>query len=302
MSDRMTQNVAPVSDGSAAAAALRHDGYCRVANVLDAALLGQVRGLSTAALGMSATPEHRAQWRAEGSLIPLSDHPAFSALIASSAIRGMFDALALEDCRYSSGYVISKPPGGPALFWHQDWWGWRHPISYTDRVAQIALFIYLTDTAPANGCLRVIPGSHRRRHRLHAVIDAHAEALARVDDPSNPAFAEDSDAVAVPVQAGDIVIADARLIHGAYPNGSGGERTCITLWFHPGYHDLPEALRARLRLVYRREGVDTDPGAAEGLRPDLWPEPHRSRIMPLLIDYAGCAEPEPWERSPVGLK
>jgi ectoine hydroxylase-related dioxygenase (phytanoyl-CoA dioxygenase family) len=290
-----------MSDHASTRRALLQDGYCRVRQVLDEPAIARTRANSAAALETAATPEHRAQWRAEGSLIPLSDHPAFSALIASPAIRSMFDALALEDCRYSSGYVISKPPGGPALFWHQDWWGWRHPISYTDHVAQVALFIYLTDTAPANGCLRVIPGSHRRRHRLHAVIDAHDQALARVDDPSNPAFAEDSDAVAVPVRAGDIVIADARLIHGAYPNGSGGERTCITLWFHPGYHDLPEELRARLRLVYRREEVDTDPGAAEGLRPDLWPEPHRSRIMPLLIDYDGSAAPEAWERSPVGL-
>jgi ectoine hydroxylase-related dioxygenase (phytanoyl-CoA dioxygenase family) len=168
-------------------------------------------------------------------------------------------------------------------------------------VAQVALFIYLSDTTPANGCLRVVPGSHRRRHRLHDIIDAHAHTLARVDDPDDPAFAPHGDAIDVPVAAGDVVVADARLIHGAHPNASAAERTCITLWFHPGYHGLPDSLRARLQMVYRREGVDTDPGAAAGLRPDRWPEPHRSRILPLLIDYAGDAAPEPWERSPVSL-
>jgi hypothetical protein len=276
------------------------DGFCHLRGVLDAASLVEVRAIAAAALARTATPEHRAQWRSEGSLVPLADHPEFSVLIANPAIRGALAALGLEDLRYSSGYVISKPPRGPALFWHQDWWGWRHPLSFTDRIAQIALFFYLTDTTPANGCLRVIPGSHRRRHPLHDIIDAHDQALARVDDPDNPAFAAHPDAVSVPVTAGDVVVADARLIHGAHSNASDAERTNITLWWHPGYRDLPESLRARLQAVYRREGVDTDTGGAS-LTPDQWPEPHRSRVAPLLIDYAGAAAPEPWERSPVGL-
>lgn len=279
---------------------LLHDGFCHLRGVLDAAALAEVRAIAAAALAETATPEHRAQWRSEGSLVPLSDHPEFSVLIANPAIGRALAGLGLSDLRYSSGYVISKPPHGPALFWHQDWTGWRHPISFTDRVCQIALFFYLTDTTPANGCLRVIPGSHRRRHPLHDIIDAHDKALARVDDPDNPAFASHPDAVSVPVTAGDMVVADARLIHGAHPNASDAERTNITLWWHPGYHDLPESFRARLQAVYRREGVDTDTGGS-GLRPDQWPEPHRSRVLPLLIDYAGSAAPEPWERSPIGL-
>ena len=50
----------------------------------------------------------------------------------------MFERLGLQGTRFSSGYVISKPAGGPALFWHQDWWGWRHPISREGRIAQVA--------------------------------------------------------------------------------------------------------------------------------------------------------------------
>lgn len=128
-------------------------------------------------------------------------------------------------------------------------------------------------------------------------IDAHDQALARVDDPDDPAFASHADALAVPVTAGDMVVADARLIHGAHANSSDAERTNI----HPGYRGPPESLRARLQAVYRREGVDTDAGGAS-LRPERWPEPHRSRVLPLLIDYAGAAAPEPWEHSPVGLR
>ena len=115
--------------------------------------------------------------------------------------------------------------GGPALFWHQDWWGWQHPISREDRIAQVALFLYMTDTTRENGCLSLIPGSHRRPHPLHDLVDAHDPTLAEVRNPDDAAFASHPDEVDVPVTAGDVVVVDARLIHGAHPNRSDKERT-----------------------------------------------------------------------------
>ncbi|MEC8595240.1 MAG: phytanoyl-CoA dioxygenase family protein [SAR324 cluster bacterium] len=56
---------------------------------------------------------------------------------------------------------ISKPPKSPALFWHQDWWDWNEPSSFTYQMAQVFVMIYLKDTTPQNGCLRVIPGSNK---------------------------------------------------------------------------------------------------------------------------------------------
>ena len=61
------------------------------------------------------------------------------------------------------------------LFWHRDWWGWNHPVSYGDPVPQqVFLMYYTVDTTPGNGCLRLIPGSHLERHPMHdAVPDAY---------------------------------------------------------------------------------------------------------------------------------
>ena len=276
---------------------LLDDGYCLVPGVLDPPSLGAVRKMAEAALA-TVGPEHRAQWKSQGSLVALSDHPASAELIAHPALRATFGRMGLGGARFSSGYVISKPPGGPALFWHQDWWGWRHPISRTGRIAQIALFLYMTDTRRENGCLRVIPGSHRRRHPLHEVIDAHDPALAAVEHPDDPAFASHPDQVDVPVTAGDVVIADARLIHGAHPNRTDRERTNITLWWHPHYADLPAEIRARLWRVVEREETDTDTAADRSLRPRLWPEPSRSRVLPVMVEDPGPAAPEPWVRTP----
>jgi len=280
-------------------AQLFDSGYTIVEGVLDGGALDRLRSLSARCLA-ELSPEHRAKYRSEGSLIPVADYPEFADFIGHKAIRSAFDRLGLDDVRFTSGYVISKPPQGPALFWHQDWWGWDDPISYTDRLAQVFVFLYLTDTNPENGCLRVIPGTHRKRHPMHDVMDAHSEDMARIADPDSAAYADHPDAVAVPVKSGDMVIGDARLIHGAYPNTSRSERTLITLWYHPDYGTLPEPIRARLQEIYCRRGVDTDSDSG-GLYPETWPRAERDKLAGLLPDCAGSAAPQPWNRMPVGL-
>ena len=288
---------APAWDSEAARARLAADGFCHVPGVLDPASLGTTRETAEAALS-AVGADHRAQWKSQGSLIALADHPSFAPLVTHPGFQEMFRRLGFRGTLFSSGYVISKPPGGPALFWHQDWWGWRHPISRQDRIAQVALFLYMTDTTRENGCLRLIPGSHRRPHPLHDLVDAHDPTLAEVKNPDDPAFASHPDAVDVPVTAGDVVVVDARLIHGAHPNRSEGERTNITLWWHPDYEDLPASLRARIWQLYEREGSDTDIAADRALRPDSWPEPYRSQALPFVVTDPGPVEPEPWVRTP----
>ena len=287
----------PAWDGEAARSRLEADGFCHVPQVLDPDALVATRAAAEAALGTVDT-DHRAQWRSQGSLVPVADHPAFAALIAHAGFPKMFERLGLPGTLFSSGYVISKPPGGPALFWHQDWWGWQHPISREGRIAQVALFLYMTDTTRENGCLRLIPGSHRRPHPLHDLVDAHDPTLAEVRNPDDAAFAPHPDEVDVPVTAGDVVVVDARLIHGAHPNRSGRERTNITLWWHPDYEALPASLRARIWKLYRREEIDTDAAPGRTLRPDTWPEPQRSRVTPFLVTDPGPVAPEPWNRTP----
>ena len=298
--DTMNDTIDPRAgawDGAAARRRLDADGFCLVPGVLDPDSLRATREMADAALA-SVGADHRAQWKSQGSLIAVSDHPSFAALIAHPGFQDMFRHLGFGGTLFSSGYVISKPPGGPALFWHQDWWGWQHAISRDARIAQIALFLYLTDTTRENGCLRLIPGSHRRAHQLHDLVDAHDPTLAEVKNPDDAAFASHPDEIDVPVTAGDVVVVDARLIHGAHPNRTDLERTNITLWWHPDYEDLPAEIRARIWQLFAREESDTDIAADRSLRPDTWPEPYRSRALPFVVTDPGPVAPEPWVRTP----
>jgi ectoine hydroxylase-related dioxygenase (phytanoyl-CoA dioxygenase family) len=157
--------------------------------------------------------------------------------------------------------------------------------------------IYLSNTSVQNGCLRVIPGSHRCQHRLHSLPVAHEQSLSHIEDPDDIAYQSDESEAAVEVTAGDVVLIDPRLLHSAYANNSESERSLITLWYLPEFESLPEPVQARYVQIFNRHELDTGDNAAGKLL-DGWPEKHRRAIEDLEPTYHGRVEPHAWNRAP----
>ena len=133
----------------------------------------------------------------------------------------------------SAGAIIllSKPPHGPPLYWHQDATYWNHPMSALPWPSRVFLSYYLVDTTRENGCLRIIPGTHRKRTELHDLLpDAHSPEMQRADE-THLAFTEQPGEIDIPVQAGDLVIADGRVLHAAWPNNTDTRRTLVLEWW-----------------------------------------------------------------------
>ena len=190
-------------------AQLIRDGYCVFEQVLTPEMLARVRDASDGLLAAQSA-EHFDDQKSTGSMISVYDDPFFADLVAYAPALNALTALGYPNPRWSSGFVISKPGHSPPLFWHQDWWGWNDPISYTDVPQQLFLMYYLVDTRIENGCLRVIAGSHRKRHPMHDVVHtAHTDELRRATDPSHPVYQPIPEDQAVPVRAGDLVIGDS---------------------------------------------------------------------------------------------
>ena len=147
-------------------------------------------------------------------------------------MRRLAGASAAGDLRWISGYLSIKEPRSPCLWWHQDWWCWDHPISYRKAPVQIAVLCYLTDTAPDNGALRIVEGSHLNSFPIHAILpEAHGEAASGLA-PGHPAMSDLREQTTIRVRAGDAVILDYRLLHGTHANNSDFRRDCILLVLH----------------------------------------------------------------------
>lgn len=259
---------------------LLRDGYCRIPGVLDAETLDRMRGVSGELTG-AMSDEDRRTHKYTGSMISLADDERFSELIAYAKTLEAFQSLGFEDLRWTSGYVISKPPHSPSLFWHQDWGGWNEPESYEEAPLQLFAMFYLVDTTPENGCLRVIPGTHVRRHQLHEVLaEAHSKATYEGDESSTEHEAVEGE-VDVPVMAGDLVIGDARLLHASHPNDSDASRTVVTIWYIPGFGGLSASLRRMFGTIHanRSSGVY-----------EAWSAEARERVRGLLPPMEGAAD------------
>ena len=225
---------------------ITQDGYCVIEDVLDADMLEQLRKVSDEMIAQQDAA-HLENFASQGCIIAFHKEPFMGRLVAYPRALEVFAGLGFDEPKWLSGFVISKPPGGPPLRWHQDGFWWNQPVSYTKRAQQWFLMYYLVDTTRHNGCLRVLPGSHLKRHALHAYIpeyENNMDKFNRVEDPDHPLFQPADGEVEVPVKAGDLVIGDARLFHSAHRNQSDAWRTVLTLWYWPDFNAMPEETRA----------------------------------------------------------
>ena len=162
--------------------------------------------------------------------------------LAHPSIRDVLTRLIGPNVKCMQSMLFIKSAGKPGQAWHQD----EAFIPTRDR-SLTGAWIALDDATVENGCLWVIPGSHRpgviwpaKEHddeRFDCVVEAF-------DFPYT-----DDDAVAVEVTAGSIVFFNGYLLHRSFPNrAAGGFRRALVNhymsaesllpWRHPGNGSL----------------------------------------------------------------
>lgn len=244
---------------------LLKNGYCLVDGCLPGGSVDRLRDWSDEWLNRSDHPPH---WKYQGSDVKISGirtqakrSPHFPRdevvdfLIEHPT--SIMSALGISDLKSGGVFqIISKPPGAPALYWHQDWARWDDPISMSPWPQQVFLNWYLTDTSVKNGCIRVIPGSHLRRLELHDhLVQAHEAGGYEIKETNEWMFIDHPDAVDVPVKAGQLMIGDARLLHGTHPNLSTERRTVLLGWYYRRSNEIPADWRGSVP----QEILDRDP-------------------------------------------
>ncbi len=221
---------------------LLRDGYCLVDGLLPVGSIERLREWSD---GWLARTEHPSHWKYQGSDVKINSIRNRSKRSPDLPQDGVVDFLIEHPSAIMSGLgfgdfkaggvfqIISKPPDAPALYWHQDWARWDDPISMSPWPQQVFLNWYLTDTHVENGCIRVIPGSHLKRFELHDhLVQAHEAGGYNIKETNEWMFIDHPDAIDIPVKTGQLLIGDARLLHGTHPNRSMTRRTVLLGWFY----------------------------------------------------------------------
>ncbi|MCE2407013.1 MAG: phytanoyl-CoA dioxygenase family protein [Pseudomonadales bacterium] len=221
---------------------LLRDGYCLVDGLLPVGSIERLREWSD---GWLARTEHPSHWKYQGSDVKINSIRNRSKRSPDLPQDGVVDFLIEHPSAIMSGLglgdfkaggvfqIISKPPDAPALYWHQDWARWDDPISMSPWPQQVFLNWYLTDTHVENGCIRVIPGSHLKRFELHDhLVQAHEAGGYNIKETNEWMFIDHPDAIDIPVKTGQLLIGDARLLHGTHPNRTMTRRTVLLGWFY----------------------------------------------------------------------
>ena len=261
-------------------------GYITFENVLETEMVDELSRVTDGLLA-EQSKEDAEYYRYQGSNITVNyQHPVFARLFALPRALAALSALGFDAPKFRSGHLLSKPPNAPPLYWHQDWVAWDDECSGWEVAAQVFLMYYLTDTNRENGCLRLLPGTHRKRIPFHDELPpAHEEKIygASLD---SAVFTTHPDEVDVPVKAGDLVIGDARLLHAAHANRTNQHRSLLTLWYFPDYDSLPDSIKAR---TARKKPLKP---------PDWWEGDVGAAVEPLIPYYEGEAEPSVYNRVP----
>jgi len=264
-------------------------GYCLFNNIINSQMLVELKKVTDKVLSMQDISHFKRQ-QTTGSMVLIDWEMAYrynvmAKFISHPKMLGALAELGFNDPKFGHGRIISKPPHSPPLYWHEDGRFWGDPVSYTSQPIQCFLMVYLTDTTPKNGCLRVIPGSHLKRHPLHDQVPSKQnEAIATYANPEDIVFQRVEGEVDLPMKAGDLVIGYATLFHSAHSNQSDQSRTVLTMWYYPDFVNLPEPSQASVADQERAGGFNQiDTVSLQSTTQAL--------MEPLRIAYKGNAAP-----------
>ncbi len=151
---------------------------------------------------------------------PSQQHPVFEKIRRHDRILDIVSQLIGPDI-YTNGDKMNMklPDVGSPVEWHQDWAFYPHT---NDDI--LAVGITLDESTRKNGCLMVIPGSHKG-----PILDHHQDghfvgAVTEHDfDLGN--------AVPIELDPGDISIHHVRALHGSMPNTSGVARRLLLIQY-----------------------------------------------------------------------
>jgi ectoine hydroxylase-related dioxygenase (phytanoyl-CoA dioxygenase family) len=145
--------------------------------------------------------------------------PVFAAFATSSAVLDIVNDLIGDSLDCFLSQFIFKNPGAWGQPWHQDSYYFR----FTPARPIVGVWLAVTEATRENGCLSVLPGSHREPVHEHVPDRRPGANYGYVEIVDHDMRA----AVPVPMDPGDLLVFDSHLMHRSTDNRSKGLRAAM---------------------------------------------------------------------------
>lgn len=196
------------------------DGYAVFRGVLDAALVAE------ASAHVDWLHERHPDRTGEDlSHELIADDPFWVRLVSDDRLLDLAAQFIGPDIALFASHYISKPAfSGLPVLWHQDAAYW--PL---EPMRVLTLWLAIDHSTTENGCLQVIPGSHKQAVGKLRTRDDVANVLGSELDQT----VDESAAVDLVLAPGDVEVHHPNIVHGSAANTSPHRRCGLTIRYIP---------------------------------------------------------------------
>ncbi|MBM3263085.1 MAG: phytanoyl-CoA dioxygenase family protein [candidate division Zixibacteria bacterium] len=197
------------------------DGFVVIPNVIDQDLVRETQG-HVEWLGKKH-PDLRPESYHHDLIV---DDPFWIRLSTDPRLIDIIEPFIGSNIALFAAHYVSKPARtGRSVGWHQDAASWA-----LEPMEVISIWLAGDDSTPENGCMRVIPGTHKPQRLFEHQSKNNTENASRSEFDEH---VDESKAVDVIVPAGGVSLLDPYAIHGSEANTSDKRRIGLTLRYIP---------------------------------------------------------------------
>lgn len=138
---------------------------------------------------------------------------------------------------------------GKRVPWHEDGSYWKSMAQ--NRIEVATVWLAIDPSTTENGCMRVIPGSHRERDRVHEEVDDGSDVL--LTQTVRRDLFDESTAIDCVLEPNHCSLHDAYLIHGSNATNGKTRRCSYQMRYMP---TTVKSSPAGGQQIYLARGVD----------------------------------------------
>lgn len=153
------------------------------------------------------------------------DNPFLFELATDAKILDRVTSIMGDDLMLWRTMFFRKEPDGKMIPWHQDYDGWL-----IEPMLVMSAWLAIDETTAANGCVDLIPGSHRQ---YYPFVPSSGDVMDGFPQMADPARFDASSAVSMQLKPGEFFLFNERILHRSLANTTGARRLGMSMRYIP---------------------------------------------------------------------